>query len=217
MDSHMWDERYSGSDLVWSSAPNQWVEQFAVDLSPGRALDLGGGEGRNALWLAERGWRATVVDFSPVALDRAAALASQRLGPDWAASLATVCADLLTYQPPLHSFDLVVVAYLQVAAQARRTALRIAASAVAEGGYLLVVAHDSANLKHGVGGPQDPTVLYTANDAAADISGTGLVVARSQAVLRAVAADQQAKQAIDALLVARREPRPSHPRAEPGI
>ncbi len=80
MDSSMWDERYSGSDLVWSATPNQWVEQVAAERPPGRVLDLAGGEGRNALWLADRGWKATVVDFSHVALDRADNLVAERFG-----------------------------------------------------------------------------------------------------------------------------------------
>ena len=71
MDDKNWDERYSGSDLVWSATPNRWVADFAAGLVPGRALDVAGGEGRNSLWLIESGWDATIVDFSEVALDRA--------------------------------------------------------------------------------------------------------------------------------------------------
>ena len=71
MDAEQWDQRYDQADLVWSAAPNRWVEEVTGSLSPGRVLDLAAGEGRNALWLAGRGWRATAVDFSRVALDRA--------------------------------------------------------------------------------------------------------------------------------------------------
>jgi len=66
-----WDARYAERDLVWSAGPNVFVERYAADLPVGRALDVAGGEGRNALWLADRGWDATVADFSQVALDRA--------------------------------------------------------------------------------------------------------------------------------------------------
>ena len=68
MDSAEWDARYAAADLVWTAAPNRWVEAEFADLRPGRALDLACGEGRNVLWLAGRGWQVTAVDFSGVAL-----------------------------------------------------------------------------------------------------------------------------------------------------
>lgn len=202
MDSTAWDERYAAADLVWSATPNMWVEQVAAGFAPGRALDLAAGEGRNALWLVERGWDATAVDFSAVALDRAASLAEQRFGAD-AGRFHTVRADLLDYVPDAHAYDLVLIAYLQVVAASRRTVLRAAAGAIAPGGHLLVVAHDSANLTDGVGGPQDPDVLYTAADAAADLAGTGLEVVRTDKVLRHLDTDNGPRDAIDALLLAR--------------
>ena len=90
MSSQMWDDRYSASELVWSSTPNEQVAKFASSLSPGNALDFGGGEGRNALWLVENGWEATVLDFSAVALERAQLLASQRFDPTQLARFHTV-------------------------------------------------------------------------------------------------------------------------------
>jgi SAM-dependent methyltransferase len=203
VDSSTWDERYSGDELVWSSTPNQWVEQVAALLTPGSVLDLAGGEGRNALWLADRGWQATVVDFSQVALDRARDLAAERFG-DQDGRVTTQRADLLTYQPRPGSFDLVLVSYLHLVADARRTVLRMASGAVGPGGLLLVVAHDSTNLARGVGGPQDPAVLYTPQDIEGDIAGCGLQIERSEAVARTVATDQGPRDAVDALLLARK-------------
>jgi len=203
MDSSAWDERYAGTDLVWSATPNQWVEQVAGGLAPGRVLDLAGGEGRNALWLADRGWQATLVDFSQVALDRAGALAVQRFGAE-DERLVTVQADLLTYRPKPASFDLVLVVYLHLIAQDRRTVLRMAATAVAPGGRLLVVAHDATNLTAGVGGPQDARVLYTSEDVEADLAGSSLVIERSGMVLRTVETENGPRNAVDALLVAAR-------------
>jgi len=199
MTSQMWNERYAASQAVWSITPNVWVEQVAADLPAGTALDLAAGEGRNALWLAERGWRATAVDFSAVALDRARTWAAQRLGPG-ADRLATVVADLLEYTPDAQ-FDLVLVVYLQLPADQRGTILRTAARAVAPGGHLLVVAHDSDNLAHGYGGPQDPAVLYTAEDVTADVAGLGLDVVRAEAVRRPVDTPAGPRHAIDVLAV----------------
>ncbi|XRQ09131.1 class I SAM-dependent methyltransferase [Actinomadura welshii] len=203
MNSAEWDHRYAGVELVWSAGPNRFVEEAAADLPPGRALDLAAGEGRNALWLAERGWTVTAVDFSPVGLARARSLAEQRLG-EHADRIELVEADLWEYTPPVQGADLVVVAYLQVGERLRRRALRAAADAVAPGGLLVVVAHDSDNLAHGVGGPQDPAVLYTAQDAASDIEGSGLQIVQSERKTREVSTDEGPRTAIDAFLLARR-------------
>ena len=76
MDRDAWNDRYRTAELVWSVDANQFVVAETADLLPGRALDLAAGEGRNAIWLAERGWAAIAVDFSDVALDKATALAA---------------------------------------------------------------------------------------------------------------------------------------------
>ncbi len=74
MDARAWDERYTAAALVWSSTPNQFVAAELAGVTPGLAVDLAAGEGRNALWLAERGWQVTAVDFSLVGLDKGRAL-----------------------------------------------------------------------------------------------------------------------------------------------
>lgn len=192
----MWDERYSGAELVWSAGPNMWVREVAEGLPPGTALDLGAGEGRNALWLAEQGWRSTAVDFSAVGIDRARQLADGRL--DDPARLTTVVADVVEYEAP-QPVDLVLVVYVHLPEQQRRRMLRHAAQAVAPGGRLLVVAHDTENLLHGHGGPQDAQVLYTAEDVVADVAGLGLEVERAERVVRRVDTPDGPRDALDAL------------------
>ena len=78
VDRESYDELYRSTQSVWSGRPNRQLVVEAADLPPGTALDAGSGEGGDALWLAERGWRVTAVDFSPVALERAAAVARAR-------------------------------------------------------------------------------------------------------------------------------------------
>ncbi len=206
MDAEYWNQRYDQTELVWSAGPNVWVEQVASGLTPGTALDLGAGEGRNALWLAENGWDATAVDFSSVAIERARGLARDRLG-DAADRFHGVCADLLSYRPPALSSDLVMLIYLQVPPDQRRTVINSAASAVRAGGLLLVVAHDNDNLVHGYGGPQDPSVLCTMADITADLATSGLAIDRAEQVVRVVTTDTGPRQALDALVVASR---PAH-------
>lgn len=195
MNAAGWDARYAGTDLVWSAEPNRFVAETLTGRPPGTAVDLACGEGRNAIWLAEQGWTVTGVDFSPVALDKAAHLAAARgVEPTW------VCADATTWIPT-HPADLVLVAYLQLPADQRRAALRAAAAALRPGATLLVVAHHSANLTEGTGGPQDPAVLYTPDDVLADTAGLGLLTIRADRVQRPTATGTDA---IDTLVELRR-------------
>jgi SAM-dependent methyltransferase len=203
MDARDWDSRYEKTDLMWSQGPNTWIEQVTAELPPGRALDLAAGEGRNAIWLASRGWDATALDFSSVALERAARIASERLGAD-AVRFHTECADLLTWSGAPRSYDLVIVVYLQIASEARAKVLRAAAAAVAAGGRLVVTAHDSENAVRGYGGPPDPSVLYTAEDVTEDLRGTGLDVMRAERVVRVVPTESGDREALDCLVVATR-------------
>jgi SAM-dependent methyltransferase len=156
VDAEAWDARYRDSELVWSRGPNQFVEAELAGTPPGRALDLAAGEGRNAIWLAERGWQVTAVDFSQAGLDKGRTLAGD-LHVEW------VCADATTWTGD-GSYDVCVVAYLQLAGDERRAAVRGAFGSLRVGGTLLLVAHDSTNLTEGVGGPQDPDVLMTAEE-----------------------------------------------------
>ncbi len=200
MDASTWDERYRSAELVWGGGPNRWVEQEVADLPAGRALDLACGEGRNALWLADRGWRVTAVDFSPVAIEKA-----RRLQQAVAADVDWVCADVLAFRSE-DEVDLALLCYLQLPAAERRVAVRRAAASLAPGGVLLVIGHDATNLQDGYGGPQDHSVLFTAADITADLGDTDLVVERAEAVRRPV--DGAPRPAIDALLRASRPPAP---------
>ena len=197
MDRSEWDGRYRTDELVWQAGPNRFLVEEVEPLAPGRALDLACGEGRNALWLAERGWKVTGVDFSAVGLAKANHPASERgLEVDF------VNADLLAWEPPMAEFDLVIVMYLHLPADDRRHVLRRAVAAVAPGGSVLVVGHDSTNLVDGTGGPQDPSVLFSPQDISADLDG--LQVERAERVRRPVATDQGERDAIDAMVRARR-------------
>ena len=199
MDRHHWDDRYAGDDLVWSSTPNEFLAREVQGLPPGRAVDLACGEGRNAIWLAEQGWTVTGVDFSAVGLAKAARLAAARsVEVEWVES------DVLAWRPPAGGYDLVAVLYLQLSPAERAEALGIAASAVAPAGTLLVVAHDADNLRRGIGGPQDPDVLYRAEEVADMARAAGLAVVTAGQVSREVATDAGPRLAVDTLVRAER-------------
>lgn len=135
-----WEERYAGSSRVWSGAPNRTLVDIVADLTPGRALDLGCGEGADVIWLAQRGWRASGVDISETAIARARAAASDLDLPD----ARFEAADLSTWRS-VGRYDLVTASFLQSpVALSRAEIVRAVADRVAPGGHLLVIAHAAA-------------------------------------------------------------------------
>lgn len=199
MDSVEWDARYAAEELLWSSEPNRFLVEELAALPPGRALDLACGEGRNSIWLALRGFEVTGVDFSGVALEKAARLAKER-----GVTLQLIKADLLEWVPGKENFDLVVIMYLHLRPADRRRVIRRAAKALAPSGTLFVVGHDSRNLRDGVGGPQDPEVLFTPQDVVDDVKTLGggpLKLVKAARAEREVEVPQGApRSAIDALV-----------------
>jgi SAM-dependent methyltransferase len=140
----------------------------------------------------------TAVDFSAVGLDKSRRLAGARgVAVDW------VRADVRDYQPEPGSFQLVLVAYLQLRAAELDGVLRRAVTALAPGGVLLVVGHDVTNLTEGVGGPPDPEVLYTPESITRSLSG--LTVLRAERVLRPVSGVSDGREAVDTLVRAVRD------------
>lgn len=195
-----WDSRYRGTDLVWSATPNMWVEQEVAGLSPGRALDLACGEGRNSIWLAGLGWQVTGVDFSAAALAKAETLARGHHPPvavDWR------CEDVTRFRSS-KPFDLALLVYAQLPPAERLKAIMSAWNSLAPDGILLVVAHHSDNIADGVGGPQDPDVLYTERDVAADLGmiDCSATLERKERVARPVAG--HGRPALDTVVRARK-------------
>jgi SAM-dependent methyltransferase len=178
-----WDARHATHEPIELTEVDPSLDEEVAGLTPGRALDLGAGDGGNAVWLALRGWRVIGVDFSSVGLERARARARvEGVTVDWE------LADLLEWRPPARAFDLVVLFFIHLPLDERRAVYRGAAEAVAPGGTLLIVGHDRSNLVAGTGGPQDPAVLFTAAEVAAEIPG--LTIGRAEAVRRPVGGDQ---------------------------
>ncbi|MEU8046759.1 class I SAM-dependent methyltransferase [Micromonospora echinofusca] len=198
MDSAAWDERYARApELVWTAEPNRFVVEEVAGLSPGRAIDLAAGEGRNAVWLAQQGWEVTAVDFSAIAIERGRVLAHQRdVSVDWQV------ADVTEYEPPADGFDLVLIAYLHLPAAEIAAVLSHARRAVRPGGRVLVVGHDVGNLSGGTGGPQDPDILLTPETVVKELSG--LRIRRAETARRPVTVEGRAVDALDTVVVAER-------------
>ena len=131
-----WDERYTSMERVWSGEPNGALVTETTGLPPGRALDVGCGEGADAVWLAEHGWDVTALDVSGVALERAARHAEQAQVP-----VRWVHAGLVEAALPAGTFDLVSAQYPALLRTDRHDAETALLAAVAPGGTLLVVHH----------------------------------------------------------------------------
>lgn len=199
MTNAFWDDRYAiaaaSGEAVWSIEPNAWIEQVTGTLPPGTAIDLAAGEGRNALWLASRGWSVTAVDFSAMGLGIGRQRAAEAgLDLDW------VTADATTWVSPA-PVDLVVVAYLQLPAAQLTAAISNAILSLAPGGTLALIGHDSENLEHGVGGPKDAAMLYDLETVCS--AAAGLDIAECRRYNRTTA---DGGIAIDTILLARMPP-----------
>lgn len=166
MGEDFWNERYRSKERIWSGNPNRHLVSETEDLKPGRALDVGSGEGADALWLAGRGWRVTALDISTVALDRGAAHARER-GGDVAGRITWTRADVTRWDPPESAFDLVTAQFMHLPPERRARLFPALASAVAPGGELLVVAHHPRDLEEGVPRPPHPELFYTGDEVVA--------------------------------------------------
>jgi SAM-dependent methyltransferase len=202
-----WNERYRSTDLVWGVEPNRLLVAALEDADLDEPIvDLACGEGRNAIWLASRGRRVTGVDFSDVAIERAQELASER-----GVEVEFVCEDVTAWEAEPGAYRGAIILYLQLPGGDRRRALTRAAAALAPGGELLMIGHARENLERGVGGPQDPEVLWDPAQLKSELEALGLVVSRAEHQLRPVEGEGDA---IDTLLRARRrDGRPGPPRA----
>ena len=160
MDSADWNARYLAQPDAWGTTPAARVVAEVTTardsgLAIGTAVDLACGDGRHARWLAAHGWQVRAVDFSEVAIEQARSKDSDegRSGSvDW------VVGDAITWTPP-EPVDLVVVGFLHLELDVLADVLHRAGTWLRPGGHLVYLGHAAENLRRGVGGPQDPTVL----------------------------------------------------------
>lgn len=151
-----WDAKYATDEFIYTTTANRFVVELCSELTPGKAIDLAGGEGRNTVWLAEQGWQVENVDISSVGLAKCEAFASER---GVAERVTTLCASGADFKSTLAPVDLGIVPYLQVPAALLNASLANLISQIKPGGHLVGVWHARENLEGGFGGPQNPDVL----------------------------------------------------------
>jgi len=151
-----WNAKYSTDEFIYTKTANRFVIELCEGLTPGLAIDLAGGEGRNTVWLAEQRWRVENVDISEVGLAKCEAFAAERGVSEL---VSTLCASGADFRSTLAPVDLGIVPYLQVPAALLNASLKNLISQIKPGGYLVGVWHARENLDGGFGGPQNPDVL----------------------------------------------------------
>jgi SAM-dependent methyltransferase len=178
-DEQSFEEMYRATDALWSGRPNPQLVAEAAGLPPGTALDVGCGEGADAIWLAERGWQVTAVDFAATALERGATHAAAR-GDEVAGRIRWVRADV-TQEQPGERFDLVSAQFMHLPPEERRELFARLADAVRPGGTLLVVGHDFSDVAAGAHRPPEPERFFTAAAVAESLDdGWDIVVAEAR-------------------------------------
>jgi SAM-dependent methyltransferase len=163
IDEAFWEERYRSRSAVWSGNPNAHLVNEASGLVPGAALDVGCGEGADAIWLAERGWQVSAVDFSATALERGAARA-RNVGSEVARRVEWLHRDLMEWVPPKAYYDLVSAQFMQLPSAQRESVFPRLAAAVAPGGSLLIVGHHPSDLQTTAPRPPMAELFYSASD-----------------------------------------------------
>ncbi|MFE1596737.1 class I SAM-dependent methyltransferase [Nocardia sp. NPDC058705] len=216
MDAAEWDSRYARSELVWGAPPNSTVVEHVygldrrIPLLPDesgvapplpRALDLACGEGRHALWLATHGWQVTAVDFSQVGIDKGRTVAARlsrsvRSRVDWRTADITDLEAAEVTGP----FELILMVFVHLPADERRTLLHQLSNMLAPGGMLLILGHATRNIADGYGGPQEPQILFSPDDLRADLTRDDITITVAHEVFRPT----EGPDAIDSLLIAER-------------
>jgi hypothetical protein len=162
----MWDERYSGGTYAYGTEPNEFLTAMASRLPTGRVLCLGEGEGRNAVWLAGRGFDVTALDASRVGLDKARRLAAER-----GVKITTLHADLADYEIAPGGWDGIVSVFCHLPPVLRAVVHRRCVAGLRSGGVMLLEAYTPGQLALGTGGPPSAELMMDKETVRAELAG----------------------------------------------
>ncbi|MBB4853679.1 SAM-dependent methyltransferase [Mycobacteroides chelonae] len=203
-DEKSWDEFYQSHNALWSGNANPQLVKEVSTLPPRDALDAGCGEGGDAIWLAQRGWQVTGMDFAETALRRAADNAT-KADPELAKRITWAQADLTTWQPS-RRFDLVTSHFMHLPTKLREPVFAALAAAVAPGGTLLIVGHHPSDIQAAIGRPDLPDWYFTAEDVADTLDPDRWNVLVAESRNRTFTRDGEEFDIADAVLRAERKP-----------
>ena len=180
MSNTFWDQRYTGDDLAYGAAANDFLVSMADQLpSCGQALDLGAGEGRNALFLASRGLNVLAIDQSKVGLQKA-----QRLAQERGLTLRAEAVDLQDFDAEYNSFDVISSIFVHLPTTLRAGVHQRVSAWLRPGGVFLLEAYAPDQIERGTGGPKDPSLLVSLEVILRELDG--LVIEHQAAQVRNV-------------------------------
>jgi len=196
-DAEAWNRWYTENDLSWAPASSS-VRAMLNGLAPGRALDLGAGDGRNAVWLAGRGWHVTAMDFSAAALD----IGRGRAFAEGVTDLITwSVADVTTCAPARGSLDLVLAAFLHLPGPDLERVIARTAPGLAPGGLFLYIGHGPVDPRESASGPRNAAALHDSARVAGWARRAGLQVKTAETRSRPVPSSR--RPALDNVVLAR--------------
>ncbi len=171
MSTEFWNERYAGSSLAYGEVPNEFLREVSTRFpAQGRALDLGAGEGRNAVFLASLGLDVLAVDQSEVGMRKAERWARER-----DLSLRTQVGDLATFDVPPASLDVVTSIYVHLPEALRADLHRRVVSWLRPGGFFVLEAYAPEQLARDTGGPRDASRLAPLGVIVGELAGVAIV------------------------------------------
>ncbi len=177
--SAFWDERFGTSSFAYGTEPNTFLAETLAGLTPGRALFVAEGEGRNAVYAAQLGWEVTAVDFSAAAREKALRLASER-----GVSVDYQLADVMGFDPG-GNYDLIAFIFLHLPPDVRQAALRRYLAFLAPGGRVVAEVFAPGQLGRTSGGPKSAEWLISAEELRDTFAS--LIVERSEEVATTLA------------------------------
>jgi SAM-dependent methyltransferase len=170
MDPSTWNQRYSEPGYAYGIAPNEFLVFAAQNIPPGRVLSLGEGEGRNAVFLAERGYEVLAVDSSSVGLAKAQELAGQK-----GVTISTQQADLADFSIEADTWDGIISIFCHLPPEIRKPLYRKVVRGLKPGGVLVLESYTPNQLNFGTGGPKEPDRLLTLSDVKLELTGLDFV------------------------------------------
>lgn len=151
-----WNKRYSSEEYFFGQEPNEFLKEEIEKITPGRALFIGEGEGRNSVYAAALGWEVDAIDISDVGKEKA-----EKLAADKNVKINYQITDAYDFTYPQNHYDAIVLIYFHIPLELREKYFRNLISSLKSGGRIILLVYDVDHLKHNSHGPKDLTILFT--------------------------------------------------------